>query len=99
MCNQNIMGGMVKLDNTIIVALIAAAATVISAYLTKHQFTQELDKKVAVIDEKLLNLGNDVREHNHYAKLFSETIPVVQEQIKVLNHRVEDLEGNERRNH
>ena len=42
----------------------------------------------AVTDEKLTELTREVREHNHFAR----RVPVVEEQIKVINHRIEDLE-------
>ena len=43
----------------------------------------------AVTDEKLTELTREVREHNHFAR----RVPVVEEQIKVINHRVADLEN------
>ena len=42
-----------------------------------------------VMDEKIMELTREVREHNNFAK----RMPVVEEQIKVINHRIEDLEG------
>ena len=42
----------------------------------------------AVTDEKLTELTREVREHNHFAR----RVPVVEEQIKVINHRINDLE-------
>ena len=47
----------------------------------------------AVTDEKLTELTREVREHNHFAR----RVPVVEEQIKVINHRVADLEAHEER--
>lgn len=86
----------------VIVAILSLLGVILSAAITarytKDLFLHEIEKKMAVIDEKLVNLGNDVREHNHYAKMFAETMPVVQEQIKVINHRLEDIE-HERSNH
>ena len=40
------------------------------------------------MDEKITELTREVREHNNFAK----RMPVVEEQIKVINHRIEDLE-------
>ena len=37
---------------------------------------------------RLQQLENKVAEHNHYAR----RLPVVEEQIKVINHRLDDLE-------
>lgn len=45
-------------------------------------------KAQAVMETKVDELTREVREHNHFAK----RMPVVEEQIKVINHRIEDLE-------
>lgn len=37
---------------------------------------------------RLQQLENRVAEHNHFAQ----RLPVIEEQIKVINHRLEDLE-------
>ena len=50
--------------------------------------TAKLERAQAVTDTKLDNLISEVREHNNYAR----RMPVVEEQIKVINHRLEDLE-------
>ena len=42
----------------------------------------------AVMETKVEELTREVREHNHFAR----RMPVVEEQIKVINHRIEDLE-------
>ena len=44
----------------------------------------------AVTDCKIDELTREVREHNNFAR----RVPVVEEQIKVLNHRVHDLEND-----
>ena len=41
----------------------------------------------AVTDEKINELTREVREHNNFAR----RMPVVEEQIKVINHRLSDL--------
>ena len=46
-------------------------------------------KSQAVMETKVEELTREVREHNHFAR----RMPVVEEQIKVINHRLEDLEG------
>ena len=43
----------------------------------------------AVTDTRLEELTREVRAHNHFAQ----RMPVVEEQIKVINHRLADLEG------
>lgn len=44
---------------------------------------------------RLQQLENRVAEHNHFAQ----RLPVVEEQIKVINHRLEDLEHEDQRAH
>ena len=48
----------------------------------------ELKQAQAVTDTKITELTREVREHNNFAK----RVPVLEEQIKVANHRIEDLE-------
>lgn len=45
-------------------------------------------KAMAVMEERIAELTREVRAHNNFAQ----RMPVVEEQIKVINHRLEDLE-------
>ena len=45
-------------------------------------------KAMAVMEERVAELTREVRAHNDYAQ----RMPVVEEQIKVINHRLADLE-------
>ncbi len=47
-----------------------------------------LEKTQAVTETKLEELAREVREHNGFAR----RMPVLEEQIKVINHRINDLE-------
>ena len=67
--------------NEIIVALITGGVTLAGVLISNS-------KAQAVTDTKLEELTREVREHNGFAQ----KIPVMQEQIKVINHRIEDLE-------
>ena len=67
--------------NEIIVALITGGITLVGVLLS-NQKTQ------AVMETRIDELTREVREHNNFAK----RMPVVEEQIKVINHRIEDLE-------
>lgn len=46
----------------------------------------------AVTETKLEELTREVREHNNFAR----RLPVVEEQVKVINHRIQDLEDEQR---
>lgn len=56
--------------------------------LQQVNFKAELKQAQAVTDTKITELTREVREHNNFAK----RVPVIEEQIKVANHRIEDLE-------
>ena len=70
------------MSETILTALITGAVTLMGVLISNS-------KSQAVTDTKLAELTREVREHNNFAK----RMPVVEEQIKVINHRIEDLEG------
>ena len=67
---------------TIIVALISGGVTLAGVLIANS-------KAQAVTDARLAALTREAREHNNFAR----RMPVVEEQIKVINHRIEDLEG------
>ncbi len=70
----------------IIVALLTGAITLAGVLISNS-------RSQAVTDTKLEELTREVREHNGFAK----RMPVLEEQIKVINHRIADLErGGER---
>ena len=56
--------------------------------LDDQKLDAKLEKLQAVTDLKIDELTREVREHNNFAK----RMPVLEEQIKVANHRIEDLE-------
>ena len=61
---------------------------VITCLATARKSESALRTLQAVTDTKLEELTREVREHNHFAR----RMPVVEEQIKVINHRISDLE-------
>ena len=65
----------------IIAAVISGAVTLLGVLIAKG-------KNKAVMDAKLEELTREVREHNSFAQ----RVPVIEEQIKVINHRIADLE-------
>ena len=72
---------------SIIVAIITGVLTLIGVLISNS-------KSQAVMETKVIELTREVREHNNFAK----RMPVVEEQLKVVNHRIEDLE-DEMKNH
>ncbi len=78
---------------TIISAAITGGLALVGIIITNMQsnkkIEQQLDKAQAVTDCKIEELTREVREHNSFAR----RMPVVEEQIKVINHRIADLES------
>jgi len=82
----------VTMADTIIVAIITGglslAGVVISSIASTRRMDSNLKTSQAVTETKIDELTREVREHNNFAR----RMPVVEEQIKVINHRVADLE-------
>ena len=78
----------VGLVSSIIVALISLAGVIFTQRSSHDKLQQELQMAQAVTDTKLEQLTKEVNEHNNFAH----RVPVIEEQIKVINHRIEDLE-------
>ena len=77
---------------SIIVAIISGGLALIGSVIASLAGASKTNEAIkinqAVTETKLQNLTDEVREHNNFAK----RMPVVEEQIKVINHRIEDLE-------
>ena len=69
------------MGEAVIVALITGGLTLLGVMISNGR-TQ------AVLETKVEELAREVREHNNFAR----RMPVVEEQIKVINHRISDLE-------
>ncbi len=67
---------------------------VITCLVTARRSENNLRICQAVTDTKLEELTRAVQEHNHFAR----RMPVMEEQIKVINHRLADLETYHRPN-
>ena len=71
--------------DTILSAVLAGAVTLIGVLIANS-------RSQAVTDTKLEELTREVREHNNFAR----RVPILEEQMKVANHRIADLEQNEK---
>lgn len=70
------------MSDAIITALVSGGITLAGVLIANS-------KNQAVMETRMDELTREVREHNNFAK----RMPVVEEQIKVINHRIDDLEG------
>ena len=82
------------MTETILVALITGGLSLLGVIITSNKTTRDvevkLDKQQAVTETRLEELTREVREHNNFAR----RVPALEEQIKVVNHRIADLEHN-----
>ena len=85
---------------TLTAAIISAAAsvtvgllTLMGVVITNSRVNRDIEQKIAVAqavtDTKLAELTREVREHNRLAM----RVPVVEEQMKAVNHRITDIEN------
>lgn len=76
------------LIGTIFVGICSVLGVIITNNKANRDFDTKLDKAQAITDYKIEELTREVRLHNDFAK----RIPVIEEQMKVVNHRIEDIE-------
>lgn len=70
------------MTEAILTALITGGLTLLGVLVSNS-------KSQAVMETRVDELTREVREHNDFAR----RMPVVEEQIRVINHRIDDLEG------
>ena len=81
----------------VIAAAITGAFSVLRIVISNEKRNKKMESKIeqqlntaqAVTDCKIEELTREVREHNNFAK----RVPVLEEQVKVANHRIADLEN------
>lgn len=76
-----------------ITGFLALLGVIVSNICSNRQVEHKIQIAQAVTDTKIEELTREVREHNNFAR----RMPVVEEQIKVANHRINDLEELERK--
>lgn len=79
---------MTAIIGSVITGVLALVGVVITVLAGNSKTDKEIQTSQAVTDTKLEELTREVREHNNFAR----RVPVIEEQIEVINHRIEDLE-------
>ena len=81
------------MSEAIVVAIITGGMSLVGVIVTSLVTARKSENAIkiaqAVTDTKIQELTREVREHNNFAR----RMPVVEEQIKVINHRIGDLEA------
>ena len=73
---------------SVITGVLALAGVIVSNVRSNASIENKLVTSQAVTDTKIDMLTEEVKKHNNFAV----EIPVMKEQIKVANHRIDDLE-------
>lgn len=73
----------------VIVAIITLLGVIVTNVGSNRKVEHSLETSQAVTDCKIDELTREVRKHNNFAQ----RVPVLEEQIKVINHRIKDVEG------
>lgn len=80
------------MSEAVLVAMITGGISLVGTILTIMATSKKTDESLrvnqAVTDTKIEELTREVREHNNFAQ----RLPVVEEQIKVINKKLEDIE-------
>lgn len=83
---------MTEIIVSIITGVLTLAGVCITAWASVRKSSKDVTSKLetaqAVTDTKIDELTREVRQHNNFAQ----RVPVLEEQVKVVNHRLEDLE-------
>lgn len=74
--------------SSILPSIITGIITVVSVLASNSKSQAVTNVKLETTNEKIETLTAEVKKHNNFA----ERIPVIEEQIKVANHRIDDLE-------
>lgn len=74
--------------SSLITGGLALAGVIISNLMGHRKIENQIVVQQAVTDQKIEKLTEEVKKHNNFA----ERVPVLEEQMKVANHRIEDLE-------
>ena len=72
----------------VVVGLLSLVGVMITNSRSNSKMQNDIKTAQAVTEEKISELTREVRMHNDFAR----RIPVIQELIRVANHRVADLE-------
>ena len=80
------------MSEAIVVALITGGLSLVGVVITCLATSKKAEKAAAVAqavtETKLSDLTREVREHNNFAQ----KVPVLEQEVRALNHRVSDLE-------
>ena len=88
---NDVITALIAAGSSLLVGVLSLIGVIINNSRSNAKMQSDMKTAQAVTDEKINELTREVREHNNFAR----RMPVVEEQIKVINHRLSDLEKNQ----
>ena len=79
---------LISAGGAVVVGVLSLIGVMITNSRSNSKMQNDIKTAQAVTDERISELTREVRMHNDFAR----RIPVIEEQLKVANHRVADLE-------
>lgn len=86
---SEIVVALIAAGSSVLVGVFSLVGVVITNNKSNNKMQNDMKTAQAVTEERIDELTREVREHNNFAH----RMPVVEEQIKVINHRISDLES------
>lgn len=77
--------------STAITGVLSLVGVILTNVASNRKIEHRLETQQAVTDTKIEELTREVRMHNNFAQ----RVPILEEQMKVANHRIEDLERSQ----
>lgn len=77
--------------STAITGVLSLVGVILTNIASNRKIEHRLETQQAVTDTKIEELTREVRMHNNFAQ----RVPILEEQMKVANHRIEDLERSQ----
>lgn len=82
------MEALIAAGGSVVVGVLSLIGVAITNSHSNRKMQSDMRTAQAITDERITELTREVRLHNDFAR----RIPVLEEQVKVTNHRLSDLE-------
>lgn len=83
------MEALIAAGASIVVGVLSLIGVMVTNSRANSKMQSEMRTAQAVSDEQIRELTREVRMHNDFAH----RIPILEEKVKVINHRIDDLEN------
>ncbi len=86
-----VIAAVISAAGSIAVGILSLVGVILTNSKSNGNIQRRMEINQAITGTKIAELTREVRLHNNYAR----RMPVIEEQIKVINHRIHDLEKNQ----